>query len=169
MLTRLLLCYSANRRTFLLLSLACQDISGDQTRSSHSRIIYRSSRAPAPIGPYNQAVRLDDVLYISGQIGLHPETGEMMESVEDQTFQTLNNMAAILELAGATFNNVIKATVFLADINDFSAVNEIYQTYFTEDFPARAAIQIAALPKGAKVEIEAVAVVGDLVTQYEEN
>merc|ERR1739842_73581 len=106
--------------------------------------IYRSSRAPAPIGPYNQAVRLDDVLYISGQIGLHPETGEMMESVEDQTFQTLNN--------------VIKATVFLADINDFSAVNEIYQTYFTENFPARAAIQIAALPKGAKVEIEAVAV-----------
>ena len=74
-----------------------------------------------------------------------------------------------LQLAGATFNNVIKATVFLADINDFSAVNEIYQSYFTENFPARAALQIAALPKGAKVEIEAVAVVGDLVTQYEEN
>ena len=74
-----------------------------------------------------------------------------------------------LQLAGATFNNVIKATVFLADINDFTAVNEIYQTYFTENFPARAALQIAALPKGAKVEIEAVAVVGDLVTQYEEN
>ena len=74
-----------------------------------------------------------------------------------------------LQLAGATFNNVIKATVFLADINDFTAVNEIYQTYCTENFPARAALQIAALPKGAKVEIEAVAVVGDLVTQYEEN
>ena len=74
-----------------------------------------------------------------------------------------------LQLAGVSFNNVIKATVFLADINDFSAVNEIYQTYFTENFPARAALQIAALPKGAKVEIEAVAVVGDLVTQYEEN
>ena len=76
-----------------------QDVSGDETsRSSHSRIIYRSSRAPAPIGPYNQAVRVDDVLYISGQIGLSPETGEMPDSVEDQTFQTLNNMAQILEV-----------------------------------------------------------------------
>ena len=76
-----------------------QDVSGDETsKSSHSRIIYRSSRAPAPIGPYNQAVRVDDVLYISGQIGLSPETGEMPDSVEDQTFQTLNNMAQILEV-----------------------------------------------------------------------
>ena len=92
---------------FLLLSLLVivvslagpQDVSGDETsRSSHSRIIYRSSRAPAPIGPYNQAVRVDDVLYISGQIGLSPETGEMPDSVEDQTFQTLNNMAQILEV-----------------------------------------------------------------------
>ena len=100
---------------------------------------------------------MDDVLYISGQIGLNPETGEMVESLEEQTVQSLDNIAQILQvdtdrsfprfkgtfqLAGATFNNVIKATVFLADIKDFSAVNEIYQTYFTENYPARAAIQV---------------------------
>ena len=79
--------------------ISAQDAgSGDQTRSSHNRIIYRSSRAPAPIGPYNQAVRVDDVLYISGQIGLQPDTGEMLDSVEAQTLQTLNNMGQILEV-----------------------------------------------------------------------
>ena len=83
-----------------------QGVSGDQTRSSHSRIIYRSSRAPAPIGPYNQAVRVDDVLYISGQIGLDPGTGEMLDTVEDQTFQTLNNMNAILEVK-INFNYIL--------------------------------------------------------------
>merc|ERR1719471_407298 len=149
-------------------SLLCASVvTGDQSRSTHNRIIYRSSKAPAPIGPYNQAVRVDDVLYISGQIGLNPETGEMVESLEEQTVQSLDNIAQILQLAGATFNNVIKATVFLSDINDFTAVNEIYANYFTENYPARAAIQVAALPKGAKLEIEAVAVVGDLVTEYE--
>ena len=83
--------------------ISAQDAgSGDQTRSSHNRIIYRSSRAPAPIGPYNQAVRVDDVLYISGQIGLQPDTGEMLDSVEAQTLQTLTNMGAILEVKIST-------------------------------------------------------------------
>ena len=102
---------------------------------------------------------MDDVLYISGQIGLNPETGEMVESLEEQTVQSLDNIAQILQvdidrsfprfkgtfqLAGATFNNVIKATVFLSDINDFTAVNEIYANYFTENYPARAAIQVTS-------------------------
>ena len=104
---------------------------------------------------------MDDVLYISGQIGINPDTGEMVESLEEQTIQSLDNIAQILQvlnvrnwktfkknilqLAGATFNNVIKATVFLSDINDFTAVNEIYQDYFTENYPARAAIQVTGL------------------------
>lgn len=134
---------------------------------SSQRIIYTTSQAPAPIGPYNQAVQLDNVLYVSGQIGLDPSTMEMPEGVEEQARQALANVGQLLRVANSNFSKVIKATVFLADIKDFSAVNEVYKEFFTVDFPARAAVQVAALPRaGALVEVEVVAVSGDLETTY---
>lgn len=131
------------------------------------RIIVSTSNAPGAIGPYHQAVLIDRTLYISGQIGFDPPTMEIVGrqngskgNVQAEAKQALTNMGEILKSVGATFKNVVKTTVLLADINDFVAVNEIYKTFFTSNYPARAAYQVAALPKGALVEIEAIAVVG---------
>ncbi|XP_060081709.1 2-iminobutanoate/2-iminopropanoate deaminase-like [Ylistrum balloti] len=130
------------------------------------RKIIQTSNAPAAIGSYSQAVRVDHTLYISGQIGLKPTTGVMVEGgVIPETQQVMKNMGAILEAAGASFDNVVKATVMLEDINDFTAVNTEYAKNFTKNFPARALVQVAALPRGAKVEIEAVAVVGPITDE----
>ncbi len=121
--------------------------------------IISTEAAPAAIGPYSQAVMTGDFVYISGQIPLDPKTGEIVAGdIESQTEQSLKNVGAILDAAGMTYDNVVKTTVFLADISDFSAMNEVYAKFFTGDCPARAAIQVAAIPKGARVEIEAVAV-----------
>ena len=134
-----------------------------------NRTIISTGRAPGAIGPYNQAVLVDRTLYISGQIGFEPSTMEIVGrkngssgNVQEEAKQALKNMGEILKAAGATYNNVVKTTVLLADINDFVAVNDIYKTFFTSNYPARAAYQVAALPKGALVEIEAVAVVGNI-------
>eukprot|EP00090_Calanus_glacialis_P025583 TRINITY_DN40037_c0_g1_i1.p1 TRINITY_DN40037_c0_g1~~TRINITY_DN40037_c0_g1_i1.p1 ORF type:complete len:159 (+),score=44.70 TRINITY_DN40037_c0_g1_i1:23-499(+) len=149
--------------------LLCQLVSPG-VECAHNRTIYTTARAPAPIGPYNQAVQVDHMLYVSGQIGLNPETMEMPEGVEEQAFQALLNIGEILKVADSGFNKVIKATVFLVDIQDFSAVNEIYKQFFLEDYPARAAVQVVALPRpGALVEIELVAVSGELNTSYNES
>ena len=128
------------------------------------RVIISTSKAPGAIGPYNQAVLVDRTLYISGQIGFDPPTMQIVGNgnVQAEAKQALKNMGEILKAAGASYNNVVKTTVLLADINDFVAVNEVYKTFFTSNFPARAAYQVAALPKGALVEIEAVAVVGPM-------
>merc|ERR1712203_1354800 len=132
------------------------------------RVIISTKKAPDAIGPYNQAVQVNNTLYISGQIGFNPTTMEIVSGgVVAEAKQALTNMGHILEAANCNFNNVVKTTVLLADINDFSAVNEVYTKFFTENFPARAAYQAAALPRGAKVEIEAVAVVGDIQTVQE--
>ncbi len=121
--------------------------------------IISTTAAPAAIGPYSQAVMAGDFLYVSGQIPLDPATGELAAAdIETQTEQSLKNIGAILSEAGMTYDNVVKTTVFLADINDFSAMNEVYAKFFTGDCPARAAIQVAAIPRGARVEIEAIAV-----------
>ncbi|XP_023331751.1 2-iminobutanoate/2-iminopropanoate deaminase isoform X2 [Eurytemora carolleeae] len=125
------------------------------------RVIISTKKAPAAIGPYNQAVQVDNTLYVSGQIGFIPETMEIIPGgVEAEARQALVNMGHILQAANCTFNSVVKTTVLLADIGDFTKVNEIYKQFFKENYPARAAYQAAALPRGALVEIEAIAVVG---------
>lgn len=118
-----------------------------------------SSDAPAAIGPYSQAVKAGNTLYLSGQIGMIPATGELISAdVKEQTAQALNNMKAVLAAAGATPANVVKTTVFLTDMADFQAVNAVYAETFASDAPARSCVAVAALPKGARVEVEAVAV-----------
>ncbi|MBS5522019.1 MAG: RidA family protein [Clostridiales bacterium] len=117
-----------------------------------------AAKAPAAVGPYVHAVKAGDTLYTSGQLGLIPETGELPEGVEAQAKQALENLKAVLEAAGMTMANVVKTTVFLADINDFAAINSIYARYFTGDAPARSCVQAGALPKGGLFEIEAIAV-----------
>ncbi|XP_052684193.1 2-iminobutanoate/2-iminopropanoate deaminase-like [Crassostrea angulata] len=128
------------------------------------RRIIQTAKAPSAIGPYSQAVLVENTLYVSGQIGMSPKDGNIVQGgVVPEAEQALKNMQAILEEAGTTMDNVVKATVLLDDINNFGAVNEVYAKFFQKSFPARAAYQVAALPKGAKVEIEAVAIVGKLV------
>ena len=115
--------------------------------------------APQAIGPYSQAIEIDNLLFISGQLGLEPKSGKMVEGgIEAQTEQAMQNLSAILKEAGLAFPNIVKTTIFLADMNDFAKVNEIYASHFVGDYPARSAIQVAALPKGGLVEIEAIAV-----------
>lgn len=115
--------------------------------------------APAAIGPYSQAIRSGDLLFLSGQIALEPATGEIPAglSIGEETERVLNNLMAVLEADGATAANVVKTTIYLTDLGWFQEVNEVYGRYFREDPPARATIQVSALPKGARVEIEAIA------------
>lgn len=120
-----------------------------------------SEKAPAPIGPYSQAVLCNNMLFTSGQVALDPETGEMRNSsIEEETKQVIKNLYAVLEAANATFANVVKTTIFLTDMADFAAVNKIYEVGIGSARPARSTVQVAALPKGARVEIECIAVVG---------
>lgn len=116
-----------------------------------------TTAAPAAIGPYNQAVRAGNFVFASGQLGLDPATGALVEGVEAQTRQALANLQAVLQAAGATFADVVKTTIFLADMGDFQMVNTIYAAAFAADPPARSTIQVAALPRGGAVEIEMIA------------
>ncbi len=121
--------------------------------------IVNTENAPAPIGPYNQAVQSGHLLYTSGQIPIDPATGDFAEGgIREQTIQVLENLKAVLEAGGSTLDDTIKTTVFLADMKDFPEMNEVYAEYFGEEnAPARSTIQVAGLPKGALVEIELVA------------
>lgn len=121
--------------------------------------IITTNKAPAPIGPYNQAVKCGSLLYTSGQIPVNPETGKKVEGgIKEQTIQVLENLKAVLAEAGTSLDNVIKTTVFLQDMGDFAVFNGIYAEYFGEEnAPARSTVQVAALPIGALVEIELVA------------
>ena len=123
-----------------------------------TRTTINAQNAPAAVGPYVHAVMTGDIVFTSGQLGLIPETGVLAEGVEAQAEQAIKNLAAVLEVAGMTLANVVKTTVFLADINDFAAINAVYAKYFTGDAPARSCVQAAALPKGGLFEIEAIAV-----------
>lgn len=116
-----------------------------------------SQNAPAAVGPYSQAIVLGDLVFTSGSLPIDPATKAMPDDIKDQAKQALANLQAILEAAGAGLDKVVKATVFLADIKDFAAVNEVYATFFGKPFPARSCFQVAALPMGAKVEIELIA------------
>ena len=120
--------------------------------------IIATEKAPKAVGPYSQAVGVGGTLYVSGQIPVVPEDGSVPSSIEEQTRQSLKNVGAILAAAGMTYDNVVKTTVLLDDIADFKAMNEVYAEFFGKDKPARACYQVAALPMGVKVEIEAVAV-----------
>lgn len=113
--------------------------------------------APAAIGPYSQGVELNGTLYLSGQLPADPESGQIPEGIEAQTRQALNNLGAILAAAGLGFGDIAKTTVLLADITDFGAMNAVYAEFFPDDKPARVCYQAAALPRGARVEIDAVA------------
>ena len=118
--------------------------------------VIASENAPAALGPYSAGITTGNLAFLSGQLGLDPATGELAQGVVAQAEQALKNIEALLAAAGATFGNVVKTTVFLADIADFDAVNEVYGAHFTEPYPARSAVQVAALPKGALVEIECI-------------
>lgn len=118
-----------------------------------------TDRAPRAIGPYSQAVAVGDLLMLSGQIGLDPASGALVSGgIEAETRRVLDNLAAVLSAAEMSLDAVVKTTIYLVDLGDFGAVNEIYGTYFVEPFPARATVAVAGLPRGARVEIDAVAV-----------
>ena len=119
--------------------------------------IIATDQAPAAVGPYSQAVLVNGLLFVSGQIPLNPADGSVAESIEAQSHQALKNVGAILAEAGLGYEDVVKTTVLLADIADFKAMNAVYAEYFTQDKPARACFQVAALPLGVKVEIEVIA------------
>ena len=120
--------------------------------------IILTENAPAPIGPYNQAVQFGNMLFISGQIPIDPATGNMVQTnIQTETTQVMNNLLAILSEAGMDFSHVIKTSIFLTDMGQFATVNEVYGSYFKENAPARETIQVSALPKGANVEISMVA------------
>ena len=122
------------------------------------RDVILTDRGPKPIGPYSQAIRANGFLYVSGQVGLDPKSGEMTgPDIQQQTQRTLENVKGILEAAGLNLHHVVKTMVFLKDMNDFAAMNEVYAKYFTSAPPARSMVQVARLPKDALVEIEVIA------------
>ena len=121
--------------------------------------VITTKSAPAPIGPYNQAILVNGTLYISGQVCIDPATNNLKnKDLQEETHQVMQNLKSILQEAGMSFNNVVKTTIFLTDMNRFSEVNEIYGKYFEGDFPARETVQVSALPKFVNVEISMIAV-----------
>ncbi|RKZ00537.1 MAG: RidA family protein [Candidatus Hydrothermota bacterium] len=116
-----------------------------------------SSKAPSAIGPYSQAIEVDGFVFTAGQIGIDPQTGQLVDGIEAQAERALMNIKAVLEAAGCTMNDVVKTTIFMVDIADFPKVNAIYEKFFDEPYPARSTVAVAALPKGALIEIEVVA------------
>lgn len=122
--------------------------------------IIKTDNAPAPIGPYNQAVLVGNTLYISGQIALNPSTGDLvLNSLEEETTQVMENLKAVLTAAGMSFENVVKSTIFLSDMDDFIKINKVYSAYFKEEnAPARETVAVAGLPKSVNVEISMIAV-----------
>ncbi len=118
-----------------------------------------SDRAPAAIGPYSQAILCEEFVFISGQIALNQKTGQVEGGIQEQTRTALTNMGSILDAAGSGLDLVVKTTVFLADMNDFAAMNEVYKDFFGKIPPARSAVQVGRLPRDAKIEIEAIAAI----------
>lgn len=126
-----------------------------------SKQVIQSDGAPSAIGPYSQAIRAGDFIFVSGQLGFDVATGELVgDDVQSQTHQVLKNVGAILEAAGATLKEVVRTTIYLADMNDFDVVNETYASYFTEEAPARVTVEVSRLPRDVRVEIDAVAYMG---------
>jgi 2-iminobutanoate/2-iminopropanoate deaminase len=126
-------------------------------RKSMAREIVKTDGAPAALGPYSQAVKADGWIFCSGQIAMNPQTGELEEGIQAQTERCLKNLSAVLEAAGATLADAVKATVFIKDMNQFGQMNEVYGKFFSESPPARACVEVARLPKDVLVEIELIA------------
>ncbi|KAJ9567946.1 hypothetical protein OSB04_003912 [Centaurea solstitialis] len=144
-------CYSRRSKRF-----ACFAVS----TTAGIKEAVKTDKAPAALGPYSQAIKTDNTVYLSGVLGLVPETGKFVsDSVEEQTEQVLKNMGEILKASGASYSSVVKTTIMLADLKDFKKVNEIYAKYFPAPAPARSTYQVAALPLDARIEIECIAVV----------
>ncbi|MCT4545147.1 MAG: RidA family protein [Vallitalea sp.] len=122
-----------------------------------SKKVIATDNAPGAIGPYSQGIVMGDFVYTSGQLPINIKTGEMPETIEEQTKYSLENVKAIIEEAGSSMENVIKTTVFLSDMNNFTKMNEVYKSFFSSDFPARSCVEVARLPKDALVEIEVIA------------
>lgn len=120
--------------------------------------VIHTQGAPAAIGPYSQAIEANGMIYTSGQLPINPTTGEMSKDVEEQTEQSLKNVFAILKEVGVDSSRVVKTTVFIKNMNDFPRINKVYETFFTESYPARSCVEVARLPKDALVEIEVVAI-----------
>jgi len=125
-----------------------------------ARQVILSPNAPAPVGPYSQGIRVGDLVFVAGQIPLDPATGAMPADIAEQTRLALANVRAVVEAAGGSLADVVKTTVFLTDLDDFGAMNAVYATFFAEQPPARACVEVARLPKGARVEVEAIAAIG---------
>lgn len=123
------------------------------------KVVISTKNAPAAIGPYSQGVAAGNLIFTSGQLPINPVTGELISDIKAAARQSLENVKAILEASGSSMNNAIKVTVYLKDMNDFAAVNEVYAEYFTEKMPARSAVQVAKLPKDGVIEIEAIAMI----------
>ena len=120
-----------------------------------------TEKAPAAIGPYTQAIEVNNMVFTSGVIPINPQTGELVTgSIEEQAEQAIGNLAALLKESGVAMENVVKTTVFIKDMNDFAKVNEVYAKYFTSDFPARSCVEVARLPKDVLIEIEAIGIKG---------
>ncbi|XP_038246128.1 2-iminobutanoate/2-iminopropanoate deaminase [Dermochelys coriacea] len=139
---------------------------GSRQRAAMAALVKRiisTSRAPAAMGPYSQAVLIDRTMYIAGQLGMDPSSGQLVPGgAKEEAKQALKNIGEILKAADCDYCNVVKTTVLMADMKDFSDINEIYKQFFRSNFPARAAYQVVALPKDARVEIEAVAIQGPI-------
>lgn len=119
--------------------------------------VIQTNEAPSAVGPYSQAIELDNLVFASGQIAIDPKTGEVVEGLEAQAHQVLKNAQAVIAASGAKWENVVKTTVFITNINDFAKVNEIYAQYFKQPYPARSCVEVGKLPKGALLEIEVIA------------
>lgn len=152
------------KRRAALLTLGSMALLGPHLFCSKERSLtmkkeIKTNKAPQAIGPYSQAIEANGFVFVSGQIALHPETGELsLGDIKEQTKLALENVKSILEAAGSSLQNVVKCTVFLQDLNNYAPMNEVYGSFFSSPFPARAAVEVARLPKDVKVEIEAIAV-----------
>ncbi|MBI6815055.1 RidA family protein [Pseudomonas syringae] len=124
-----------------------------------TKTVITSDKAPAAIGPYSQAIKAGNTVYMSGQIPLDPSTMELVEGIEAQITQVFENLKSVAEAAGGSFNDIVKLNIFLTDLGHFAKVNELMSAYFTQPYPARAAIGVAALPRGAQVEMDAILVI----------
>jgi len=152
------------KRREALVTIGCVALSSPgllaiQKRSNPLKKEIKTKKAPQAIGPYSQAIEVNGIIFASGQIPINPATGEIDQgSVAAQTSQVLSNLKAVFEAAGSSMDAVVKCTVFLQDMNDYTDMNEVYGKFFSSPYPARAAVQVARLPKDVKVEIEAIAV-----------
>ena len=121
--------------------------------------VIQTDKAPSAIGPYSQGIKSGNTIYLSGQIAIDPATGEMvLDDIKSETHQVMKNIKAVLKAAGADLTNIVKTSIFLADMNDFANVNEVYASYFSENYPARETVQVSVLPKNVNVEISVIAI-----------